>query len=136
MQRPWSLVRLKANKEQSVHLIPLSFPIFSYPWICIEIIERYLEGALGRYETAREPQKPKESEAATRLQRMARDGENARNIGSWRIRLVLFREFVQGNDLGIGVAQHLNVCNGPIDVATGSAFEDPSLAISKDPESR
>ena len=43
--------------------------------------------------------------------------------GSWRIRLVLLQGFAEDNDLGIGVAQHLNVRDGPVGVGTGSAFD-------------
>ncbi len=67
---------------------------------------------------------------------IALDRQDARSVGSWRIRLVLFRRIVQDNDLWIGVAQHLNVRNGPIGVGTDSAFEDLFLTMSKDPESR
>ena len=55
--------------------------------------------------------------------------------GSWRIRLVLLQGFAEDNDLGIGVAQHLNVRDGPVGVGTGSAFEDLFLTTSEDPES-
>ena len=55
--------------------------------------------------------------------------------GSWRIRLVLLQGFAEDNDLGIGVAQHLNVRDGPVGVGTGSAFEDLFLTTSENPES-
>ena len=43
-------------------------------WICAELVEQYLEGALGRFEPATEPQKPKATKKDDGYYRIAHPG--------------------------------------------------------------
>ena len=43
-------------------------------WICVELVEQYLEGALGRFETAPAPQKPKAAKKDDGYYRIAHPG--------------------------------------------------------------